>query len=281
MKPIHMQSICISLLLFFSLTSLSAKQILSDLNFGSGKWVVIGVPVHNYKSLPVQEELGTFIMKDLNLMKSIQKSWDLDLTFEDKCDYHYALKFYQNSQLIRTVKLNLHCGYLTFDGLSYDFDPARFGEFKQSATAIDWSRISFGDLDLLKLAIRTLDDKPNVFWYEDVYPYTYSGYFMIGVNNLPWNASLDSLDQEVYQGIRLTTNQDNFYLKKYFHVVRGDKLFVRYLVNCEEQFAQTFPVENQYLKWRSHLQGTDSVRVVAIGINQSRYQRIMRQSNNE
>ncbi len=279
MKKIHLQRIFISLLLFFSFSSSSAKLILSDLDLNSGDWVVIGVPVHNYKALPVQEELGTFIMKDLDLMKSIQKSWDLELTFEDKCDYHYALKFYQNAQLVRTVKLNLHCGYLTYDGLSYDFDPSRFGEFRKAAKAIDWSRISFADLGLLKLAIRTLDDKPNVFWYDDVYPYTYSGYFMVGVNNLPWNASLDSLDKEIYQNIRETTQADNFYLKKYFHVVRGDKLFVRYLVNCEEPFARSYPTEDQYLRWRSHLQGTDSVRVVAIGVNRSRYQRIMRQAN--
>ena len=267
--------IIFSLLFGISIAGLQSKTILQDLNFSQGDWVIIGIPVHNYRALPVQTDLGTFISKDKNLMKRVQQSWDLDPTFEDKCDYHYAIKFYLDDQLIRTIKLNLYCGYLTWDGLSYEFDPNKFDEFKSNATPIDWSRISFADLNLLKQAIQTLDGKPDVYWYDDVNPYRYSGYFMLAVNGLPWNTNIDSLDQAIHYRISGQIQNEDFYLKKYFHVVRGDKLFVRYMVSCDPFLAQRVAPEDRYLPWRSHLEQTDSVRIVAIGLNQERYKKIM------
>lgn len=259
------------------LTSLhfQGKAVLQDLNLDNGEWVIIGIPVHNYRAVPVQRDLGTFITKDKTLMKEIQKGWDLDLTFEDKCDYHYALKFYCNDVLVRTFKLNLYCGYLTSDGMSYEFAPQRFDEFKSHAKPIDWSRISFADLNLLKRAIETLENKPDIYWYEDVMPYKYSGYFMLAVNNLPWNSNIDSLDRAMQKNLEGEIKDNNFYLKKYFHVIRGDKLYVRYMVNCDPFLAQRVAPEDRYLPWRSHLEQTDSVRIVAIGLNQERYRKIM------
>jgi hypothetical protein len=270
----------LSLVFFLSLASpVSAIPVLNGLGFDSGDWAIIGVPVHNYQALPVQRDLGTFITRDMGLMKKIQKDWDLESTFEDKCDYHYALKFYRNGELMRTVKLNLHCGYLTWDGMSYEFNPVRFEEFRTAARPIDWSRISFADLSLVKQAIHALDTDPNVYWYDDVYPYTYPGYFMLAVNNLPWNANLDSLDVAVKKNLVGEIASNNFYLKKYFHVVRNDKLYVRYMVNCESQIANRVSPQMRYLKWRSHLQEADSVRIVAIGINQGRYQKLMKKKS--
>lgn len=267
------------LLIIFSLfvsTQLSySKAVLEDLNLANGDWVIIGIPVHNYRAVPVQKDLGTFITKDLSLMKSIQQSWDLDLTFEDKCDYHYALKFYKDDVLMHTIKLNLYCGYLTSDGFSYEFAPQRFDEFKSHAKPIDWSRISFADLSLLKIAIETLETKSEIYWYDDVQPYKYSGYFMVAVNGLPWNANIDSLDRAMQQKLATEVKGDDFYLKKYFHIVRGGKLYVRYMVNCDPFMAQRIAPEQRYLPWRSHLEQTDSVRIVAIGLNQERYRKIM------
>ncbi len=262
-----------SLLLSFSL--LDGKAILQDLNFEQGNWVVIGIPVHNYRAVPVQKDLGTFIAKDISLMQRVRQSWDLDPTYEDKCDYHYSLKFYKDDILVRTVKLNLFCGYLTWDGLSYEFDPSKFNDFKSHAKPIDWSRISFADLDLLKRAVETLESKPDIYWYDDVMPYKYSGYFMLAVNNLPWNADIDSLDNAMQSQLVTEIKNDDFYLKKYFHVVRGDKMFVRYMVSCDPFLAQRVAPEQRYLPWRSHLDQTDSVRIVAIGLNQERYRKIM------
>jgi len=271
----NMRHFFIAILLSGAFGLAQAKAILQDLNFDQGNWVIIGIPVHNYRAVPVQKDLGTFITKDLGLMSRIQKGWDLSPTFDDKCDYHYALKFYQNERLVKTLKLNLYCGYLTWDGLSYEFNPNQFSEFKSHAKPIDWSRISFADLGLLKQAVETLETTPNIYWYEDVQPYKYGGYFMLAVNNLPWNTNVDSLDRAVQNDLLAEINDDNFYLKKYFHVIRGNKMFVRYMVNCDPFLANRVAPERRYLPWRSHLEQTDSVRIVAIGLNQTRYQKIM------
>ncbi|MDB4286067.1 hypothetical protein N9933_02075 [bacterium] len=268
-------SLSIILLICFS-SSLFGKKILGDLNFQEGKWAIVGIPLHNYKFLPIQSELGTFIIKNKDAISRIQYNWDLEPTFEDKCDYHYSLKFYKDNILVRTVKLNLFCGYLTWDGLSYEFGPINFEEFKASSNEIEWSRITFSDLNLLEKAVKTLDSKSNVYWYEDVSPYYYPGYFMVGVNRLPWNVNMDSLDREIHTMVATRSSSDAFYLKKYFHVIRNDRMYVRYLVNCSEEFSYLFPREDQYLQWRSHLHGRDSVRIVAIGVDQEKYRRLMR-----
>jgi hypothetical protein len=262
-------------LLLLTIQASFATKVISDLNFLKGDWALVGVPVHNYQMLPIQDELQTFITKDRALMLEIQAKWDLPVTYEDKCDYHYALKFYKDGELVKTLNLNLYCGYLSSDGMAYEFNPAEFERFRARSKPVGWSRISFSDLNRLKDAVTKLDRTKEVYWYEDVEPYRYSGFFMLSINRLPWNADLDSLQREVEKTVRRRGGSDQFYVKKYFHIIEGDQLFARYLVNCEETLAQRIERGDYQLGWRSHLQNTDSVRIVAIGITQRRYWELM------
>ncbi|MEL6134167.1 MAG: hypothetical protein AAFR59_12460, partial [Bacteroidota bacterium] len=235
----------LAILLSLSFTT-QAKQIFEGFNFSQGDWAIIGVPLHNYHKLPIQEELGTFIIEDERFMSKLQQNWDFAMTFDDKCDHHYALKVYRNGDLVQSMSLNLFCGYLSIDGLSYQFDPAEFDQFKQNASQIPWSRISFSDPQLLKSAIQKLDDTPNVYWYQDVSQYEYTGYFMLNIDNLPWDTDLDSLQQVVSQKIAQRANTQAFHLEEHFHIVQGEKLEIRYLVNCDPTLASQL-VRYQYL----------------------------------
>jgi hypothetical protein len=253
---------------------LQADQILSDLDFTRGNWTLVGVPVHNYRMLPVQTELGTFVCKDRDLLQDLQKDWDFGLTFDDKCDYHYSLKFYRDGELVRTLSLNLYCNYITSNGLSYQFAPEEFDRIRASARQVAWSRINFSDLDVLKKAINTLDRAGDVYWYEDVQQYQYPGFFMLSVNDLPWSADRDSLKDVVDRQLFLQLGTDDFYLQEYFHIVRDDRLFVRYIVNSEPALAER--IDHVNVTWRSHLHDRDSVSILAIGIDEQRYRRLMR-----
>ncbi len=268
------------LLFLFSLSliwaPLKAERVLSSLDFSSGDWTLVGVPIHNYRMLPVQEELGTFVCKDMSLLRSLQQDWDLGLTFDDKCDYHYSLKFYRNGELMETLELNLYCGYLTYQGLSYVLDPTEFNRIKQSARKVPWSRISFSDLEVLKSAIQTLDRAPDVYWYDDVKQYEYPGFFMLSVNKIPWSTDRDSLMQVVQRKLVREAGTTDFYLQEYFYVVRGDEMHVRYLVSSQPALAERLD-ESVYVRWRSHLYDRDSVSVLAIGIDEERYRRLMKQ----
>lgn len=255
--------------------SVQAVPIMADLDFTEGNWALVGVPVHNYKLLPIQQEMRTFITKDLSFLKSLKKDWDFNMTFEDNCDYHYSLKFYKDGHLEQTMKLNLHCGYITVNGFSYEFEPVEFERFRKKSEQISWSRITFGDLDYLAHAIKKLDKAEGVYWYEDIYHYTFPGFLLMSVQDLPWNTDLDSLYNEVQHTLQTQTGSDRFYLKKYYHLIRGDKMQVRYLVSCEEPVARNIDMP-QTLKWRSHLSGKDSIRVVAIGVDERRYWEILK-----
>ncbi|MEL6591255.1 MAG: hypothetical protein AAFQ87_17145 [Bacteroidota bacterium] len=267
----------IFIIVFFAVINFAAaKNILADLNLNSGHWALVGVPLHNYQLIPIQQELGTFITKNKRLLTQLQTDWDFDRTFEDDCDYHYSLKFYQDNQLVKTVLLNLHCGYLTVDGRSYIFTLNDFESIKKQADGIAWSRISFGDLAVLKKAVTTLSGSPEVYWYEDVRQYEYEGFFMLNLNNLPWNTDLDSLQERLQFAIERKTGTTDFYLQPYFHLVQGEKMSARYLVNCDAPVGEQLAAYAM-VPWRSHLHNRDSVRILAIGVDRRKYQKIMRQ----
>jgi hypothetical protein len=257
--------------------SVSAKALLQELSFERGDWAMVAVPLHNYHLLPVQQELGTFITRDKSFLRDLQDRWDFESTYDDDCDYHYALKFYQGKNLVKTLMINLYCGYITMDGLSYEFNPDEFQLFKKHAKSVAWSRISFANMDILKEAIYTLEDAANVYWYEDVKQYQYDGFFMLNLNNLPWTTNLDSLSNAVDNAIINKTGGNEFYLQKYFHQIYGNKMSVRYLVNCDEHTGQMLS-SYAVIPWRSHLHSQDSVRVVAIGVDKKKYKKLMRRN---
>lgn len=255
---------------------LLAYPLLDELDFTRGDWAMIGVPLHNYKMLPILEETGTFISRDADLMQELKHAWAaLDMTFDDKCDHHYALKFYQDGKLIRTLKVNLFCKYISYDGLSYELDVTQFETFARAAKRVSWSRISFGDLNVLRNAIGTLDKADGVYWYDDVMPYTYPGFCMLNVNGLPWDTDLDSLRNVVQNMVASESRSSDFYLKEYFHIIEGDHVFVRYVINCEPRLARHLTGRLD-VPWRSHFHNRDSVSIVAIGIDEKRYRQLMR-----
>ncbi|MDX2283017.1 MAG: hypothetical protein NW241_02600 [Bacteroidia bacterium] len=264
------------LLILHAPAALRADRVLNGLNFLAGEWALVGLPLHNYHLLPVQEELGAFISHDREFMLELQNRWDLEATYEAKCDYHYALKLYQNGELIRTLLLNLHCGYLSLDGIDYAFDPEEFNRFRGRATTVAWSRISFSDLNDLRQAIQTLDQVSDVYWYEDVKPYLYPGFIMLSYTGLSWDADLDSLKSAVHQQIAQKTGSEDFYLQEYFHLIRDDRMQVRYLVNCDERLASVL-ADQAVLRWRNHLYNRDAVYILAIGVDELRYRTLMEQ----
>lgn len=251
-----------------------ADNILKGMDFTRGRWAMVGVPIHNYKLMPIQEEMKTFISYDHVLMANLQQNWNFPVTYDDHCDFHYALKFYQNNVLIRTYEINLYCKYISLEGLSYEFPPEQLEQFRVQATTIPWSRISFSDMQMLQRAIFTLEKNPDVYWYEDVNPYKYPGFIMIGVDKLPWNANLDSLRTSLSGWVSQQTGRSEFYLTEHFHYFQNEQLYVRYLVHCHESLSWKLP-PGTFLPWRSHLFNQDSVVIVALGIDRDKYKRLM------
>lgn len=251
-----------------------ADYILRGMNFSQGKWAMVGVPLHNHMLVPIQKELRTFITNDQVFLADLQRTWNFEQTFDDKCDYHYALKFYQNNTLVRTFEINLYCGYITIEGMSYLFPAKEFERFRAQANIIPWSRISYADLQALQNAIFTLEKSPDVYWYDDVNPYKYPGFIMLGLDNLPWSSDMDSLGATLSDWIVGQTGRTEFYLKKHFHYLKNDRLHVRYLVNCHESLSWKLP-PGTFLPWRSHLFNKDSVVILALGIDRQSYRRIV------
>lgn len=271
-----MKNLCLFLLILLHFTAAKADKVLGDVDFSSGEWVMIGVPIHNYQYLPIQQELGTFICKDLSFMKELQRAWDLEYTDADKCDYHYSIKLYKDKEVFRTYTLNLHCGYLTYDGLSYTFDPQLFSRFKAYAKPVDWSRINFENEEMLKKAVSTLTKTPDVYWYDDVSQYKYKGYLNMFYNNIPWDANQDSMLEVVAAEVRAKAGNEDFYVQQKGYTLNGDYIYISYQINCDESNAKKIAKHpNISTKWKAHMEKGSIIRVVAIGVNESRYKKLM------
>lgn len=275
---LYLASLVLSILFLTPFSHLQAKKVLAGLDFEQGDWAIIGVPLHNYKALPIQKELGTFITRNKDFMKSIKAAWDFPLTLSNDCDHHYALKFYKNGTLMRTLDMNLHCGYVSLNGLSYSINPDEFEKFRKHARPIPWSRITFSDPATLKSAIKVLESQKNVFWYEDVSPYKFTGYFMLNLDKMPWNINTDSLMTVVREKIVEKSGTQNFYLKEYFRYTHDQVMDIRYLVNCEPGLA-TQLTKYQYLPWRAHIPNKFAeIHILALGIDEKSFRKLMGQN---
>lgn len=249
----------------------SAKKVLDDLDFSKGKWEVVGVSLHNYVLLPIQKEMGCFVIKDMEAMKTMQQTWDFEQMFDDYCDYHYALKFYQNGKLIKTLRINLFCNYISDGGLSYHFKLNFLTEYRNLHQRLYLSRINFKSIERLRKAIDILYTTPDVYFYHDPSHYKYDGFFMIGEDNLPWNVNRDSVLQSVRERVSRVCETQDFYLKQYVYFIEKGIQSIRYEVYCSEKIAKKYPERGVLAPWRNHFAYTDVIQMVIVGINKSQY----------
>jgi hypothetical protein len=254
-----------------------ARKLLEELDFSSGRWVMIGVSLHNHKPLAIQEEVGTFIVKEPVILNKIRNKWDFEENYDDYCDYHYALKFYKDGELMLTLKANLDCNYITLGGFSYNFTSADFEEFKMYYTPIRWSRIRYEDMDLLQKAIDKLDVAPGVYWYGDVHQYEFDGHFMTSQFHAPWNADRDSLAAEYTEKLRKETGREDFYVDVWAWYLNDDwsEMELRYNVYCNQDFFKAYKGDDVTIGWRSHLSQQLFIQIMVIGLNKEEYFKLM------
>ena len=258
--------------------NLQARQLLSHLDFSKGKWEMIGVSLHNYALLPIQDDLGAFILNDTSVLRKIKDEWIFEEKFQDYCEYHYALKFYKDGELVETLRANLLCNYISLGGLSYEFSEESFLKYRQWFRKVKWSRIRFRDIDILQTSVYKLDGLPEVYWYGDVKQYSFDGTFIVSMDNLPWNSNRDSLVQAVSQQISRTYLRDDFYVQVYCWYMSEDleKMSIRFNVFCNEDFFRHYKGEDVLARWRSHFSEQNFVQIVVIGLNQEDYYEAMR-----
>ena len=275
------------LISFCAYFSVQGTALLDDLNFDEGEWVMIGVSLHNYHLLPVQKELGTFMLDNPIALKQIQAEWNYEEVYEDYCDYHYALKFYKDGELVRTLRANLLCNYITLNGLSYKFTEADMLKFKNWFQDEKWSRIRFKDLDLLKVAVQTLDDLPKVYWYGDTKQYNFDGSFITLMKNQKWNANRDSLEGVMSDKIsQMLRGRDDFYLDTYYWLLSDDfeTMSIRFKVYCDQSLFNDYQKKvgksgnDIVIRWRNHFSEQSFVQLVVVGLNKQDYFRAMGQN---
>lgn len=257
---------------------LQGRKLLDDLDLSEGRWEMVGVSLANYKLLDIQLDLGTFIVKDPKVIRDIQDKWDFEEKFDDYCDYHYALKFYKNGDLQKTLRVNLVCNYITDGGLSYEYNMDDFMAYRRYFSPIRWSRIRFKDVDLLKKSVPILDQAPGVYWYGDVQQYNFDGEFSITVNKLPWNADRDSVIAAISNQFQKRYGREDFYITTKYWLISDDfeTMTLRLNVFCDEDFFVNYQEQNVITRWRDHFSEQSFVQLVVIGMNQKEYYQYMR-----
>lgn len=272
------RSLVIIALLFVSLRPVQGRQLMEHLDFEEGDWVMVGVSLHNYMPMDLQNDLGTFICKNKAIFQMIKEKWEFEEVFEDYCDYHYAIKFYKDGELFETYRINLYCGYITLGGLSYQFKQDDLAQFQSYFRPIRWSRIRFRDLDLLKISVEELSRIPNVYWYGDVKQYSFKGQFSINVDGLPWYADRDSVIDVVTDRIRKEMQRDDFYVGLKYWLISDDleRMTLRLEVFCDEEFYMDYKGGDVITRWRNHFSEQSFVQIVVIGLSKEEYYKAMR-----
>lgn len=268
------RKICIIIVICCTWASgMQAKKLLADLDLSSGRWEMVGVALLNYQPVEIQEKLGTFIMSDPTVIRQLQQKWDFEEIYEDYCEYHYALKFYRNGDLQKTLRVNLKCNYITDEAYSFRFTEREFTEFQRYFKPIRWSRVRFSDLELLQSAVTKLDRMPGVYWYGDVKQYHFDGEFSVTVNDLPWNVNRDSLVGELTDLLRAKTGRDDFYITQKYWLLSEDweRMDLKLNIFCDESFYKRYDLGGVVTSWRNHLSEQNFVQIVVIGMNKEEY----------
>lgn len=262
----------LSFLWLFTLmgTSLSAKIILGDLDFNQGQWTMVGISTYNYHPMPIQEELGSFKLSDPNILKQIQKKWNVQPFYEDHCEYHYVLKFYQGKNLQKTLKINLFCNYITEDVFSYSFDPNWITEIRSAYQKVVWKNYRFNDLAVLRKAIQKAQTDSNTFLYHDFKPYLYDGFFIASSPHLDWNINRDSVVQAMKQKITERVGSNAFHVVPYLFYMNAEwKISFRFVVYCNEKEGKKYKSTDVTADWRLHLAynqaGDQDIELMVIG----------------
>jgi len=271
-------------------------HVLNDLDLNDGaNYEIVGVSLHNYKLMPFQEEMKTWIIRRNSVIREMKRTWAFPLTFDDYCDWHYALKIYRDYQLVKTLKVNLHCGYVTDGYLSYAFDPQVLYALKPYMQPISWSAIHYFQLPSLRKAATAFHRTPDVYLYDELEPYLYDGYFVIGIDNLHWRVSRDSVFFALEDRLAGLLGTEDFHLEPQFTFVSDDfsKISLRFKVYCSETLFRTYKrqVRPHHITahWRDHFRFVDpdhtnperrKVQILVIGMTRERYFQLMRSNFN-
>ncbi|MCS7085166.1 MAG: hypothetical protein RMM53_05110 [Bacteroidia bacterium] len=257
-----------------------AKQILADLDFENGHWIMVGVRLYNYRPVEMQKRLGTFVLADSTVLQTLKRKWIFSPFWDDDCDYHYALKFYQGKTLRKTLKINLHCRYITDGGLSYHFDPALLEEYEKLYRRVPWTTLTFHSLDSLRRAIAVLARKEEVLFYDPPEKYLLDGYYVRALDGLAWNVNRDSLTREVRNALigrtGIPENPEGtmpFVVEPLIFFVEDDfSLSMRWKVYCNKKHASVQGPGYVSASWREHLHpmehGETGLQLTVIGVDE-------------
>ncbi|MEN3041533.1 MAG: hypothetical protein ABDH66_08365 [Bacteroidia bacterium] len=247
--------------------------ILGGIDFSQGDWSLIGVSVPNYAPHPLQQRFSAFIIQDKSVLQEMQALWIGESFYEDYCDYHYVLKLYRERRLVRTLKVNLRCGYVTEGVFSFTFSPEWIERFADRFRPIAWSRVWFRRNENLKNAVQALLEAPDVFFYEEPEPYLYGGRFIIALDSVHWRVNRDSLYSKVKAQVEKTFPLGKAYIRPYFFFMDDKSLLhFRFEVFCEradyEKYGKSLKVS---VGWQPHIGPGEAKRIILIGVNREKF----------
>jgi hypothetical protein len=267
-----------------------AHWAFDEFDFRDGAtWELVGVSLYNTVTVPFQDEMKTWIVRDTGALNQMRSTWVFSPYYDDFCEWHYSLKLYRNQKLMKTLRINLHCNYIKDGVLSFVFRPEMLYQYKPHMERINWSSISYYNLQNLRTAAQRFNETDNLYLYDDIRPFLFDGFFVIGLDDLYWRVDRDSIQREVEASVRSCLGSDQFFVEPSFLFLSESftKLSLRYTIYCNETEYYTYkrkvPENNVTAGWRDHfafLPSTDPrarrVQIFVIGMTRNRYAEIMR-----
>jgi hypothetical protein len=267
----------VGFLLCFSELQALPRPLLADLDLSKGEWEVVGIPLYNHQMVPEQKQYGTFTLKDIAALREMQQTWNFEPMYDDYCDYHYVLKVYRDRVLVKTLRINLACQYISEGMFSYRFDAQLLFKHQASFIPTHWATAQYSNLGVLRRALKTLEPLPQIRVYQDVKPFAYDGFFVVRTEAYPWHINRDSVLQMVQKRIAKTLGSTDFYVVPYLLFINADwQLTFRYEVFCNRSLGEGYTEADKTVNWRSHLfTFDDTIMVTYIGVNKAEYSHLL------
>ena len=255
------------------------KHLLADLNFDSGTWELVCISVYNHNPAKLQQRLGTFVIQNKRVLKEMQQTWNFGGMYDDHCDYHFVIKLYRDKALMKTLRANVVCNYISEGVFSYEFNPELLLAHETHHQKLPWSLVRYKSLQNLRQALPFLEEAPQVYIYQDIQPYLHDGYFIASSPDMPWNVNRDSVLQSLKRDLQTKLGHDRIYVVPYiFFMDDKERISLRFIVYCSEADARKWGTRNVQASWRSHTDFRDPddlLELVVIGVDDKNYFKIV------
>ena len=235
-----MKNTCLTI--FLSITSFicfGQTEVLKKMNFDNGSWKIFGIANSNSKNT-LQDSLGDFFVKNIDVLKQIQKTWMLKKDSTRMHNFQYELRFVQNDTNVYSVQISLDEKKFTGREGCYVFPDNMLRQFSSKLKHITKTEYKVNGLENVRKLCKQLKQIDTVYFssYGSEFYLNFDGEMKISVrDSIVKNGT--KLYSAVYSKIKKDHPKQSFVLKpgNVSHATGATDIY-EYALYCSQEMSK-------------------------------------------